>query len=141
VGQAKPGAWFPIRSMVRLLIEPSSGQRQRRWRMGVVRQGGRTAPLSQRVGSTARPGARANQACRGEPAESRQHLQPNVCEQCASHSRTHGRSQRTWHPQHARRGKRRMFIQNSVSRIMRRSPFGHVCLAVDEPKGDPAQNE
>src|SRR5215203_6902227 len=33
--------------------------------------------------------------------------------------------------------KRRMFIQDSVSRIMSRSPFGHVYLAVDEPNGDP----
>jgi hypothetical protein len=30
-----------------------------------------------------------------------------------------------------------MFIQDSVSRIMSRSSFGHVYLAVDEPKGDP----
>jgi hypothetical protein len=33
--------------------------------------------------------------------------------------------------------KRRMFIQDSVSRIMSRSPFGLIYLAVDEPKGDP----
>src|SRR3954452_4927781 len=32
--------------------------------------------------------------------------------------------------------KRRMFIQDSVSRIMSRSPFGLIYLAVDEPKAD-----
>jgi hypothetical protein len=32
---------------------------------------------------------------------------------------------------------RRIFIQDSVSKIMSRSPFGHVYLAVDEPKGAP----
>ena len=31
-----------------------------------------------------------------------------------------------------------MFIQDSVSRTMARSPFGLVNLAVDEPKGDPS---
>src|SRR5664279_4095070 len=31
-----------------------------------------------------------------------------------------------------------MFIQDSESRIMSRSPFGYVYLAVDEPKGDPS---
>jgi len=31
-----------------------------------------------------------------------------------------------------------MFIQDSVSRIMSRAPFGLVYLAVDEPKGDPS---
>jgi hypothetical protein len=31
-----------------------------------------------------------------------------------------------------------MFIQDSVSRIMSKSPFGHVYLAVDEPMGDPS---
>jgi hypothetical protein len=30
-----------------------------------------------------------------------------------------------------------MFIQDSVSRIMSRSPFGLIYLAADEPKGDP----
>ena len=34
-----------------------------------------------------------------------------------------------------------MFIQDSESRIMSRSPFGLVYLAVDEPKGDPAPGE
>ena len=30
-----------------------------------------------------------------------------------------------------------MFIQDSVSRIIEQVPFGYVCLAADEPKGDP----
>src|SRR5215217_6604174 len=33
--------------------------------------------------------------------------------------------------------KRRMFIQDSVSRIMSRVTLRSVCLAVDKPKGDP----
>ena len=34
-----------------------------------------------------------------------------------------------------------MFIQDSGSRIMSGSSFGLVYMAVDEPKGDPAQGE
>src|SRR5215213_2610477 len=41
-------------------------------------------------------------------------------------------------PAACRARKRRTFIQDSESRIMSRSPFGFVDLAVDEPKGDPA---